>query len=184
VCAKMIAMRSPRRILTFALGLTLLGFAATAGAGSGGRATPPPTVAVDTSSVLAPTDAGYSEAMALADLLQRSGIRIAGVRRSKFAGFLGQPRAASFSSDRGAFAVVFFPEPDGAERVTYEVKRHRARYRYTYHWSEAGSAHAYHEDCDAPQRYLQVGPWFILTWTDSTFSVLQETLAMPRHGVG
>jgi hypothetical protein len=106
------------------------------------------------------------------------------VWRSKVAGFLGQPRAAAYSSDQGPFAVVFFDEPDGAERVHWEVTRHGRRYRYTYHWSADGQVRTAHEDFDYPQRFLQVGPWFIMAWTDSTYGVLKETLALPRNGVG
>jgi hypothetical protein len=143
-----------------------------------------PRVAADTSFVLAPTDSGYADAMALADVLQRAGIRIALVGRSKFAGFLDQGRAASFDTDHGRFAVLFFHEPDGAERVHWNVEKHAKAYRYTFHWSEAGRPRVYHEDFDAPQRFLGSGPWFLITWSDSTYDALKDALTLPNPGVG
>ena len=138
----------------------------------------------DTGSVLVPTDSGYADAMAFADLLQRAGIRIAGVARSKLAGFLGRPGAASFATDRGRFAVVFFPEPDGAERVTWEVKKQGALYRHTFRWNDGAREHTEKMTTDAPQRLLRSGPWFIFTWSDSTYETIQEVLAYPHTGVG
>jgi len=145
--------------------LALSAFAAAGGAAPGH---PPRRAGADTSFVLAPTDSGYEDAMALADVLQRAGIKIALVGRSKFAGFLGQGRAASFDTDRGRFAVLLFREPDGAERVHWDVEHHTGKYRYTFRWSEAGRARTYHEDFDGPQRFLTSGSWFLITWADST----------------
>jgi hypothetical protein len=174
-------MRIRRGGVALGVGLGWLAIAAWAVAAPGRSA---PRVAADTSFVLARTDSGYVEAMELADVLQRAGIRIGLVGRSKFAGFLEQGRAASFDTDRGRFAVLFFHEPDGAERVHWDVTQHAGLYRYTFHWSEAGRARTYHEDYAAPQRFLASGSWFFVTWTDSTYDALKEAVSLPSPGVG
>src|SRR5690242_4493081 len=177
-------MRPARFVLPVSLSV-LCAIVATAQFAPGAAAGPTaPHVAADTSFVLAPTDSGYSDAMALADVLQRAGIRIALVGRSKFAGFLGQTRAASFDTDHGRFAVLFFHEPDGAERVHWDVAKHAKTYRYTFHWTEAGRAHTYQEGFDGPQRFLGSGPWFLITWSDSTYDALKDALTLPNPGVG
>jgi len=137
----------------------------------------------DTGYVLQRTDPGYDEAMAFADFLQTTGIRIALIGRSKLAGFLDRP-AASFVTDHGGFAVVFFPEPDGAEHVVWDVKKEGALYRHTFRWNDGAREHTAHMTTDAPQRYLKSGPWFITTWSDSTYDVLKDALTLPRQGVG
>jgi len=85
---------------------------------------------------------------------------------------------------RGRFAVLFFRQPDGAERVRWDVTRHATLYRYTFHWNEAGRAHTYHGDFDGPQRFLTSGSWFLITWSDSTYDAVKDALTLPTPGVG
>jgi hypothetical protein len=174
---------SPTRI-ALAGSVCLLCLLARPTASAAAKPTAPAAARADTGFVLLRTDSGYADAMALADVLQRAGIRIALVGRSKFAGFLDQGRAASFDTDHGRFAVLFFHDPDGAERVHWDVERRGKAYRYTFHWSEAGRARTYREDFGGPQLFLGSGPWFLITWSDSTYDALKDALTLPSPGIG
>jgi len=135
--------------------------------------------APDTSSALAPGDAGYAEAVAFGHLLEgRScGFHVRRIARSQLSGFMGEPRAASFITDRGNFAVVFFPAPDGAERVRITSEVRDGHYLYSYRTDQPGLRHVQKEDHDAPQRFVVHGRWLIFVWDGTTEYLLRSALA-------
>ncbi len=117
--------------------------------------------------------------MSFARLLERQGFHIALVARSMSAGFLGEPRAASYKTDRGNFAVVFFPPPDGAERVPITSEVRGGHYCYTYRTQQPGLGHEQKEDMDGPQRFVVRRRWFIFVWDGVTEWALKRALAAP-----
>src|SRR5690242_9097986 len=98
----------PPRVRSIACAALAGGLLVAALAGASDRA-PAPARAADTTSTLVPGDSGYADAQAFASVLEERGIHVSAVSRSMMSGFLGESRAASYRTDRGNFAVVFFP---------------------------------------------------------------------------
>jgi hypothetical protein len=137
--------------------------------------------AVDTSSRLAPSDSGYADAVAFARFLEGRGcgFHVQSIGRSKSSGFLGEWRSASYRTDHGNFAVVFFPPPDGAERVRITSEVRGGHYFYTFRTHQSGLRRVQKEDHDAPQRFVVHGRWFIFVWDGNTEWALRNALAPP-----
>jgi hypothetical protein len=165
---------NPARASTFTIAtLTAVALTAVPVRGAPARA----GAVADTSSALTPADSGYVEAQTLARLLEERGIHTRRLSRSKVAGFMGERRAASYSTDRGNFAVVFFPPPDGAERVRITSEVRDGHYLYTYGTDQPGLRREQREDHDAPQCFVVHGRWFIFVWDGATEWWLRHALA-------
>ena len=84
-------------------------------------------------SILKPTHRAYDEAMEFARVLNSKGIIVNSVHRSKLEiVFQGIDKAAFFRTDNGVLEVIFFPDPEGAEKVTVTEQRKAGRYLYSF----------------------------------------------------
>jgi len=146
------------------------------GSAASGPAPVPPATAPDTSAALSPADSGYADAVAFGRWLEDRGFRVRLVARSQVSGFMGEPRAASYLTDRGNFAVVFFPAHDGAERVRITCELKRGQYLYTYRTHQPGLRRVLTERHDSPQRFVVKGRWFIFVWDGATEQALKDVL--------
>ena len=136
---------------------------------------------IDSTSVLQRWDPGYTEARRFADFLTAHGLPPRCVTRSVLQGFLGNAKAAGFQTDSGPVAVVFFPEPAGAESVHVTERGRGGHYRYTFTTRQPGLLPRTTWDLDAPARLFASGPWFIVVWEDRLEAWLRSTLGGARH---
>lgn len=120
---------------------------------------PPPG---DTMSLLQPQDPGYSEALEFGQFLQKHHINLRCITRTTFNYLLGESKAAGFQTDVGTISVVFFPAPNGAERVTIGLTVSHGLYRYTFRTKQAGLTGRQLIKVDAPLHFMIRGGWFIL----------------------
>ena len=80
-----------------------------------------------------PRDAGYEDAMALREVLERNGIEVWCVGRSKMAHvFEGQLDAALFVTAQGRFEALFFPPEEELENLLITSDYHEGWYAYTF----------------------------------------------------
>jgi hypothetical protein len=148
------------------LGLVTLFLLATA-VGSAG-ATPEVRLAPcpgpgDTLSLQQPQDPGYREAMEFAEVLQRNHIGLRCITRTKIGSyFFGEPRAAGFQTDLGTVTVVFFPAPNGAERIRTSLTVKGGHYHYTFSTGRWGFGRRQVIDLNAPLLFLIRGRWFVM----------------------
>ena len=142
-------------------------------------ARPRPCDGIDSLSVLQRWDPGYAEARKFAEFLTANGLPPRCVTRSVLQGFLGDAKAAGFQTDSGPVAVVFFPEPAGAESVHVVERSRGGRYRYTFTTHQPGLLSRTTWDLDAPARILVRGPWFIVTWEERLESWLRQSIPAP-----
>jgi hypothetical protein len=133
-----------------------------------------PCRGIPSSAVLQPSDPGYDEAQRFATFLGAHGFDVRCVARSKSQGFLNNPKAASLQTNAGPIAVVFFPPPDGAERVHIAERRVRGRYVYTFTTRQRGLATRTTWTQDAPAQLLQCGTWFVQVWDAGLHNRLNE----------
>lgn len=115
-----------------------------------------------TEGLLEPQDPGYSQALEFGRFLQEHHITLRCITRTTFNLLLGESNAAGFQTDVGTISVVFFPAPDGAERVTTELKVSHGNYRYTFSTKQPGLAGRQVIQGDAPLHFMIRGEWFIL----------------------
>lgn len=134
---------------------------------------------IDSTSVLQRWDPGYAEARKFADFLTAHGLPPRCVTRSVLQGFLGDAKAAGFQTDSGPVAVVFFPEPAGAESVHVVERPRGAGYRYTFTTRQPGLLPRTTWDLDAPARLLARGSWFIVAWEDRMETWLRRSIPAP-----
>jgi hypothetical protein len=139
---------------------------------------------VDRSSALSPADPGYAEAVALGHFLETHGrgFKIRLIGRSKFDLLLGERRSATYVTDHGNFAVLFFPPPDGAERVRITSEVRDGRYDYTFRTHQRGLQREERMVMDGPQRFVVHGSWFILVWDGATEEALKAAFADTTGG--
>jgi hypothetical protein len=133
-----------------------------------------PCRSIPSSAVLQPSDPGYDEAQRFATFLGAHGFDVRCVARSKSQGFLDNPKAASIQTDAGPIAVVFFPAPDGAERVHIAERPVRGGYAYTFTTRQPGLAARTTWTQDAPARLLRCGTWFVEVWDAGLYDRLNE----------
>lgn len=136
---------------------------------------------VDSTGALQRWDPGYAEARRFADFLTAHGLPPRCVTRSVLQGLLGEMKAAGFQTDSGPVAVVFFPEPAGAESVHVVERRRGAGYRYTFTTRQPGLLPRTTWDIDTPARLVARGTWFIAVWEDRTEAWLKAALGAPRN---
>ena len=122
---------------------------------------PCPTVG-DTMSLLQSQDPGYAEALEFGRFLQKHHINLRCITRTTFNYLLGEQKAAGFQTDVGTISVVFFPAPDGAERITIGLTVSHGLYRYTFRTKQAGLAGHQVMVVDSPLHFMIQGGWFIL----------------------
>jgi hypothetical protein len=125
------------------------------------RQAPCPAVG-DTMSLLQPSDPGYADALEFGKFLENHHIGLRCITRTTIgSNFLGESKSAGFQTELGPISVVFFPMPDGAERVTTELTVSRGHYHYTFRTRQPGLANHEVMDTDAPFHFLIQGRWFI-----------------------
>ena len=84
-------------------------------------------------SILRAGDPAYAEATNLASFVEERGIHIKSVHKSVMQGFFkGVWTAAFYRTDKGAFQVIFFPEPKQAEKITVKEAPEGRRFIYTF----------------------------------------------------
>ena len=138
-----------------------------------------PCEGADSLSVLRRWDPGYAEAGEFAEFLSAHGLPPRCVTRSVLQGFLGDAKAAGFQTDSGPLAVVFFPEPAGAESVHVVERIRGGRYHYTFTTRQRGLLSRTTWDLDAPARILVRGTWFIVAWEERLESWLRQSIPAP-----
>ena len=80
-----------------------------------------------------PTDAGYDDAMALRDDLERNGVEVWCAGRSKVAHvFDGERDAALIVTSQGRLEALFFPPEEGLRKLVVTSNYHDGLYAYTF----------------------------------------------------
>lgn len=160
-------MRLSRRAVTLPIFAVFIMSLVPAGTAAAATEQAPCRPVRDTSSLLQPQDPGYSEAQEFGQFLQKHHINVRCITRTIDSNFLGEPKAAGFQTDVGLISVVFFPAPDGAERVTTALSVSHGRYRYTFRTKQAGLMGQQVMLLDAPLHFFIQGRWFILVYPSS-----------------
>ena len=158
------------------LATTLIPYAAVAATAEQG-----PCPVRDSSSLLQPQDPGYSEALEFGQFLQKHHINVRCITRTTFNYLLGESKAAGFQTDMGTVSVIFFPAPDGAERISTELSVSHGRYRYTFRTKQAGLMAHQVMGLDAPLHFLIQGRWFIFVDPPTEQSVRLALLDYCEH---
>lgn len=118
---------------------------------------------VEDISLLKPRDAAYADAVNASAVFNEHGLKIQTIHRSKLESFFrGVPKAAVFKTENGAFEIIFFPEPNQAEKIT--VKKERAGRRYIYSFEGQPQPAPQHDVMNAayPVRFIAKGDWFVV----------------------
>jgi len=130
---------------------------------------------------LQPSDAGYADAHEFALFLQDHDITVRCISYAKLGSyFLGEPSAASFQTSLGSISVVFFPRPDGAERVTTQLTVSEGHYRYVFRTRQLGLKTRDTVEGDSPLHFLIYGRWFVFVWDPRIEEPLRVALSRSR----
>jgi hypothetical protein len=124
-------------------------------------------------SLLKPSDSSYPAAMEFASFLNHQNINVRSVHRSKLESFFPNVTAAFFRTDLGSVEVIFFPEPDGAERVQIEEQRNDGRFSYSYSIRRDPDSGPRIVEATAPQYYIRQKKWLIVTSNKTISDALQ-----------
>ncbi|MFL6374879.1 MAG: hypothetical protein ACJ73D_09450 [Pyrinomonadaceae bacterium] len=82
--------------------------------------------------VLRPGEPAYEDAVKFAKVLKQAGVDVKGIYSSKLNGFFkGVDRAAFYTTDKGAFEVIFLPNR-GAENIKVTETRDGKRHVYSF----------------------------------------------------
>jgi hypothetical protein len=131
----------------------------------------------DTLSLLQPQDPGYHEAEEFGRFLQNHQIVLRCITRTTIgSNFMGEVKSSAFQTDMGPISVVFFPAPDGAERVTSELKVTHGTYRYTFRTRQSGLLDHQVMESDGPFHFMIHGSWFMFTYDSRTEQALRFAL--------
>ncbi|HEX8772921.1 MAG TPA: hypothetical protein VF735_04900 [Pyrinomonadaceae bacterium] len=115
------------------------------------------------SSLLKPTDAAYQDAAEFARFLNKHGIAVKSVHRSKLESFFrGIEKAAFFRTDKGIVEVIFFPDSIGAEKVRVIEQRRDGRYFYSFEGQPNPNPPGDTIDASRPMHFLMHRNWFIM----------------------
>lgn len=131
---------------------------------------------------LQPSDPGYADAQEFARLLQDHDIAVRCISFAKVGSyFLGERNAAAFQTSLGGINVVFFPDPDGAERITTELTVSKGHYRYVFRRRERGLEGRHDTvEGDAPLHILIYGRWLVFVWDPRIEEPLRIALSRSR----
>ena len=127
-------------------------------------------------SILKPRDAVYYEAMEFAGLLNDKGIIVNSVHLSKLNSFFqGIEKAAFFRTENGVLEVVFFPDPEGAEKVTVTEQRKAGRYLYSFQ-GQPNPRFGDGFDSPRPMYFLMYRNWFIVLESEDLLNAVKSAL--------
>jgi hypothetical protein len=127
--------------------------------------------------LLQPQEAGYAEAQEFGKFLQNHHVVLHCITHTKIgSNFLGEAKSAAFNTDTGPISVVFFPAPDGAERVTSELRVMHGEYRYTFRTRQHGLLSHEVMRSDGPFHFLIQGAWFMFVFDAGTEQSLRLAL--------
>ena len=114
-------------------------------------------------SILKATDVAYAEAMDFAHFLNGKGITVKSVHGSKLNGFFrGLDKAAFFRTEKGVVEVIFFPKPNGAEKVRVMERPRGERYLYSFEGQPHPNPPGDTIDASRPMYFLAHRSWFIV----------------------
>ena len=138
------------------------------GAAAAAQTTPP-----DDGSLLKPDSPSYSEAVKFAKVLDRAGIRVNKIARSKLEGFFrGVERAAYYKTDKGVIEAIFF-SGDGAEKIQVTETTDGQRYFYSFTGQPEPRPPGDSFNSSKPMYFIAHGDAFVVIWGDKE---LFETL--------
>ena len=84
-------------------------------------------------SLLKPGHISYADAVNAAGRFEAAGLKINTIHQSKLQGFFRDIwKAAVYKTDKGAFEIIFFPEPGQAEKIRAKEAREGKRYIYSF----------------------------------------------------
>jgi hypothetical protein len=127
-------------------------------------------------SILKPRDAVYYEAMEFAQLLNSKGIIVNSVHRSKLESFfVGVEKAAFFRTEKGVLEVIFFSDPEGAEKVTVTERREEGRFLYFFQ-GQPNPTPGDGFDSNRPMYFLMHRNWFIVLESEDLLKAVKRAL--------
>jgi hypothetical protein len=128
-------------------------------------------------SILKPTNSAYAEAMEFVQFLESQGIAVKSVHNSKLNGFFqGLEKAAFFRTDKGIMEVIFFPEPNGAERIRVKEQRRAGRYLYSFEGQPHPNPPGDRMDAGRPIYFLMHRNWFIVINSEELYNAVKRAL--------
>lgn len=128
-------------------------------------------------SILKPRDAVYYEAMEFAQLLNSKGIIVKSVHRSKLESLFvgGVEKAAFFRTEKGVLEVIFFSDPEGAEKITVTEQREAGRYLYSLQ-GQPNPTPGDGFDSSGPMYFLMHRNWFIVLESEDLLKAVKSVL--------
>jgi len=113
-------------------------------------------------------DSSFADAETFKEILSKHGFVVRRVFRSTFQSFgriLGTSREAAFETDEGSLEVLFFPAPDGAERVNIKEEKLAKLWQYTFPGHARTDLAQASDTLFATNRqyFVRVRKWFVLT---------------------
>lgn len=129
---------------------------------------------VEDISLLKPSDAAYADAVNASAVLNEHGLKVLSIHRSKLEGFFrGVPKAAVLKTENGAFEIIFFPDPNQAEKITVKEERVGRRYIYSFEGQPQPAPQSDVMNAAYPVRFIAKGDWFVVVSNNES---LAETL--------
>jgi hypothetical protein len=111
-----------------------------------------------------PKDAGYEDAMAIHGILERNGVEVWCVGRSKMAHvFEGQIDAALFVTAKGRFEALFFPQEQKLQRLVITSEYHEGWYAYTFSGAPKWLPENQTVTTKRPWYIVRSGDWLFMT---------------------
>lgn len=114
-------------------------------------------------SLLKPGDRAYANAVNASAMFEQQGLKINSIHRSKLEGFFRDVwNAAVFKTGKGAFEIIFFPEADQAEKITFTEKRDGKRYIYSFQGQPRPNPPADVFNAAYPMQFVAKGNMFVV----------------------
>ena len=128
-------------------------------------------------SILKPTHRAYYEAMEFARFLNDKDIIVNSVHRSKLESLFvgGVEKAAFFRTEKGVLEVIFFSDPEGAEKITVTEQREAGRYLYSFQ-GQPNARLGDGFDASRPMYFLMHGNWFIVLESEDLLNAVKNAL--------
>ena len=129
-------------------------------------------------SLLKPGHISYADAVNAATRFESQGLKINGIHQSKLQGFFRDMwKAAFYKTDKGAFEIIFFPEPKQAEKIRVKEQRDGKRYIYSFEGQPQPDPPRDVFNAAFPMRFIVTDNLFVVVFNnEDLYQILKEIL--------
>ncbi len=129
-------------------------------------------------SLLRSSDVAYADAMEFAQFLDKHNLKVQSIHASNLNGFFrGVEKAAYFKTENGVVEVIFFPDTNGAEKLTIKERREDKRYIYSFEGLPRSGSHGDRLNSNRPVYFITHRNWFIVTYDEKLSNALKSVFA-------